>query len=315
MIAALRKDPRERRQTIAAAILSVLLHLALIGGIAWILTRPILEAEKDEPEPLEITLMPVEAPKPAEPQFVRTDPANALPDAPQSAAFESDNNTRAASEAPATGTEAVPSMEGEDSPAMELANREYTAGREARPASPPSSAAEPQPPAEPVATPEPSERAPTQLALRDAPPPKPREPTAEAKPAPPTTPGFQPQTRVTRLRGNISNRGKASVEAAATPLGRYKKMISDAIGSRWYYYVNEQLGLLNIGTVSVRFVVLPDGKVRNVEVLSNTSNESFASVSVSAIMDAEIPPIPPDVAKILDNSRIEIDYSFTILSN
>ena len=32
-------------------------------------------------------------------------------------------------------------------------------------------------------------------------------------------------------------------------------------------------------------------------------------------MAAEIPPIPPDVAKILENGRLEIDYSFSILGH
>ena len=101
----------------------------------------------------------------------------------------------------------------------------------------------------------------------------------------------------------------------ATPLGRYKKQVSDAIGSRWYYHVNSQMGLLNIGTVDIRFQVLPNGKVKAPRVLSNSSNESFASVSLAAVIQAEIPPIPPELVGLLENGRLEIDYSFTILGN
>ncbi len=79
--------------------------------------------------------------------------------------------------------------------------------------------------------------------------------------------------------------------------------------------MNSQLGLLNIGRVEIRFTVTPEGKVKSPQVLSNSSNESFASVSLAAIMAAEIPPIPPDVAKILENGRLEIDYSFSILGH
>ena len=131
----------------------------------------------------------------------------------------------------------------------------------------------------------------------------------------PQPPGYQPQTRITRIRGNISNRGRAAVSATATPLGRYKKMLSDAIGSRWYFYVSEQMGLLNVGTVEVRFVVRENGKVERVQVLRNSSNESFAACTVRAIMEAEIPPIPKELVPMLEGSRIEIEYSFTILSN
>ena len=139
--------------------------------------------------------------------------------------------------------------------------------------------------------------------------------TPAQKPSTPSASGFQSETRVTRLRGSISNRGRASVEANATPLGRYKKAVSDAIGSRWYYYVKSQMGLLNIGTVDIRFTILSNGKVKAPQILNNTSNESFASVSLSAIVQAEIPPIPPEVEAVLENGRIEIDYSFSILGN
>lgn len=313
-------DDGEKRRVAAATAASILIHLLLILGIAWIVTRQMQSLpQPPEPEPLEITLMPDQISKPATPQFVQTDPTVAPAEAPKNARFESDNNSVAAGDAAPSGSENMPSVDGRESPAMELVNSNYVAGRKPQPATPPSPQSTPEPQAaKPKPTPPPP---PTQLALREAPTPPPNEehkPESEQKkatPQKPSAPGFQPETRVTRLRGSVSNRGRPSLEAAATPLGRYKKMVSDAIGSRWYYYVNNQLGLLNIGTVSIRFVVQPDGKVRDVRVLSNTSNESFASLSVSAIIEAEIPPIPPEVAKILDNSRIEIDYSFTILSN
>ena len=284
-----------RRETVAAAIASVLLHLALILCVALALSVPAWQFPESPPEqeaPIEVTMLPVEAPKPEQPVYVGTTEQNA-PEPPKNAPFESDKNTRAASEASPSGTAPVPTLDGRESPALELANQNYTPAQ--------------LPPA------------PSQLALREAPArPKTEDrakPAPTAQPKPQAASGFQPETRITRIRGSISNRGKASVDAAATPLGRYKKMVSDAIGSRWYYYVNDQIGLLNIGTVEIRFIVSSNGKVGGVKVLSNTSNESFASVSVNSIIEAEIPPIPDEVAKLLVNGRLEIDYTFTILSN
>ena len=92
-------------------------------------------------------------------------------------------------------------------------------------------------------------------------------------------------------------------------------MLSDAIGSRWYFYVNEQMGLLTMGTVDLRFIVTASGKAQKVQVVRNSSNESFAACSVRAVVEAEIPPIPAELVPMLENGRIEIDYSFTILSN
>ena len=315
-----------RRETALAAIASLLLHLLLILCVALALTVPawqfpVSPVEKEEP-PIEVTILPIEASRPPEPIYVSTAEQN-TPEPQKNAPFESDKNTRAASEAAPSGTAPLPSLAGRESPALELANKDYTGGKTGQsPAPPREQTAEQSAHSEPQATPVPSLPAPSELALREAPPrPKTDEQKKPAQPAQPAQPkasaasGFQPQTRITRIKGNISNRGKASVDASATPLGRYKKMVSDAIGSRWYYYVNDQIGLLNIGTVEVRFVVSSTGKVGGIKVLSNTSNESFASVSVNSIIEAEIPPIPEEIAKLLDNGRIEIDYSFTILSN
>lgn len=319
-----------RRETVVAAIASVLLHLLFIICVALAMTVPAWQFPTTPPEkeaPIELTILPMEAPKPVEPSYVATTEEN-TPTAPKNARFESDKNTKAASEAAPTGNAPMPSVDGRESPALELENKEYTDGKQSQPAPsqeqmPEQQVQEQAPPAA-EAQPTPDSPAPTsQLALRDAPPrsktqeqQQPQKKAVASQPKPPSSASaFQPETRITRIKGNISNRGRASVEAAATPLGRYKRMVSDAIGSRWYYYVNSQIGLLNIGTVSVRFTVSADGKVSGVKVISNTSNESFASVSISSIIEAEIPPIPEDVAKLLDNGRLEIDYSFTILSN
>jgi hypothetical protein len=49
-------------------------------------------------------------------------------------------------------------------------------------------------------------------------------------------------------------------------------------------------------------------------VLSNTSNESFEIVTLESILAAEIPPIPPDILPTLDGGQIEIDYTFSIIT-
>ena len=176
----------------------------------------------------------------------------------------------------------------------------------------------------PLTTPPPQPvPAPTALALLDPPirpsaradARRPRQQPAPEREARPERPGFQPETRTTRIQGGLTNRGRPALNAKATPLGRYKKMLSDAIGSRWYYYVNRQIDLVSIGTIEISFIVERDGKARSVRVISNTSNESFASVSLRSILEAKIPPIPDDVADSLHAGRLEVDYTFTILSN
>jgi len=277
-----------------------------------------------EDEPLQITIIQPSVPVPVKvtPKYISAVPqAPAQPKPKTDAAFESDKDSVAASEAAPSGREAAPSLDGKEEKHIELQNQQYTEGKKEEQSAPPQQQAEKQTEKrEETAELAPTPRADPELALIEKPRPKPapevlKKNTPAQKPSTPSASGFQSETRVTRLRGSISNRGRASVEANATPLGRYKKAVSDAIGSRWYYYVKSQMGLMNIGTVDIRFTILPNGKVKAPQILNNSSNESFASVSLSAIVQAEIPPIPPEVEAVLENGRIEIDYSFSILGN
>ena len=318
----------ERRKALVALAASILLHLFIIGSVSFMLAvRKPISIPPPEEAPVELTLVaaPDSTPKPR-PVYVQTSESQRADKPPETSVFESDKDTHAASPLPAAGDAPVPTQEGRDQPGLSLENKEYTAGpvpRESPPAVQPRQETAPEPKAEeskPKMTPQQS----TQLALLEPPKPKtsPHPKAAKAvrkeqqqQAQTPQPPGYQPQTRITRIRGNISNKGRAAVSATATPLGRYKKMLSDAIGSRWYYYVTEQLGLLNVGTVEVRFLVRENGNVERVQVVRNSSNESFAACTVRAIMEADIPPIPKELVPMLEGSRIEIEYSFTILSN
>ncbi len=315
---AIRRD-ESRAEATAALAASILLHILIIFAIGFFLfgmarlATPPMPEEPDEP--IQLTLVPPMPVAPPRPVFVET------PDTPetvlkpqQDSPFESNNDSIAASDAAPEGADPLPTLAGREEEGLSLRNQSHTPGQTAAASAPAvtAQAAIPAESAEPAPTPK------QDLALLEAPKPTPlpqEHPVAEKKPTRPSPGGYQPETRVTRLKGNVSNRGRASIEAQATPLGRYKKQVSDAIGSRWYYYVNSQLGLLNVGRVEIRFTITPEGKIKAPQVLSNSSNESFASVSLASIMAAEIPPIPPDVAKILENGRLEIDYSFSILGH
>jgi TonB family protein len=346
-----KKEYRERFSLLL--LLSLLIHATLIILLALFVTKRASEKTHTPPEPPmpEVTL---QLPPPdKERPFVEA--KESADKAPEKAPFQSDENTKAASELPVTGSTPLPSQQGVIQTALELQTQQYTPGEK-----PTSSAGNPAPPqaathpekeaakaqSQPTATPAPSstpESSATPQPTPDTPPPpnslkllelpkeqptpQPHSPETEStaaahKPQPPTRPntpgtqgptkGYQPETRQTVVYGSISNRGRSSVSAEATPLGRYKKKVTTAIGSRWYYYVNERMGLLSIGTVSVSFKVTESGAVKDLRVLSSNSNSSLTDCTLRSIMDAKIPPIPPDVAGTLQNGCIEIDYSFTI---
>ena len=121
---------------------------------------------------------------------------------------------------------------------------------------------------------------------------------------------YRQEQRVTRMQGNINSRGRSSIAALGTPQGRFEKAVQDAIGSRWYYYVRERSDLINIGTVQIKFYVRSDGKVEDVKVLRNSSNETLASTSLQSIIEANIPPMPDELSPLLSGDRMEFTMSF-----
>lgn len=164
----------------------------------------------------------------------------------------------------------------------------------------------------PVATPKPAES----LAMLTTPVPRPSTPPERAvQPQRPQQPGYHPDTEQNKIVGGISNRGRTGVDAISTPIGRYQKKISDAIGPRWYYYVNSRMDLITVGSVRIRFYINEHGHVEDLKVISNESNETLANYSVQAITAARIPPPPPELAPSLDNGRYEVTYTFTVYPN
>jgi hypothetical protein len=160
------------------------------------------------------------------------------------------------------------------------------------------------PPAKPVATPKPAE----QLAMMTTPAPRIR-PSRES--------GYQPEQEMNRIEGNISNRGKKSVDAIATPLAKYRKQVNDAIGSRWYYYVKDpqRMSLIAPGSARISFFIDSQGQVVGIKLESNSSNESFAELCTSAVRDAREQikdlKLPVDATVPLKDGRLECTLTFT----
>lgn len=326
------KEEKRRKRFPFYLLISCLIHSTLIILLAFLFARHFVRS-KETPPPPEVTLIIPPTPHSDRPTVTAAEPSDKPP---EDAPFQSDQNSKAASELPPEGSLPVPTQEGSKLPGMEFQNQKHTVGE--KPAEQAAVASQPQPPlpvhkpAEqpspnpsptPVPAPTPSPDA-SPTSPNEIKPIQPTEPQSQPKPKtpnppPPATPGtqgmtkgYRPETVQTVIRGNISNRGRSSVSAEATPIGRYKKAVADAIGSRWYYYVDERMGLLSIGTVDVTFRVTSAGKVTGLRVVRSNGNSSLENCSIQSITDAKLPPIPRDIAATLQNGCMEIDYSFTI---
>ena len=352
------QSKRERRKVLVAVIASLFLHVVIALSVAAFNRAPAsLPAEEDRPVQLtmvDLPAVPAATPR-ANPAYMETDPSRETAEQPKEKTFESNANSVAASNLPATGDAPLPSQEGREQPFIDLKTQQAsipTDGSQSRPAPEPTQA--PQPTVAPTPVPTPERRAseppkqtpaptatpealatpePEKLAmLTSTPPPAIRdteEPTPTPAPdLPPTPPpvterprpeppasGYQPQKTETRITGRITNRGPSAVDAVGTPLGKYRKAVYDAIGSRWYYYVKANGHMANIGTARVDAEVAPNGKITNLRVVSNSSNEVFANICLQSFQEAQIPPIPPDLVPTLPGGRLPLEISFTFFAN
>ena len=116
----------------------------------------------------------------------------------------------------------------------------------------------------------------------------------------------------TKATGNINNRGRSAVAAVGTPLGRYEKAVQDAIGMLWYYQTEQHISELSTGSVKIHFYVSRDGHVRNAHFTGGNPNGTLGLISEQAVTEAQIDPIPPEVAATLDAGQLEYEISFSM---
>ncbi len=313
-------DAAERRQELRkigwALLAALILHIvigSLMAAFGGLFSRDLPLDDK----PVELTIMDtpvppdVEAKKPANAMFRMTDPARET-EKPKDAVEQSNANSIGASELPATATELVPTQNGGDRANDDLKTQDATldqAGAQPKPTRAPKEEASPTPSAAPTATATPD---PNALAmLRATPTPAPQ---ASATPEQVRS-TYHPMTQQKRMSGGISNRGQTAFNTVGTPLGKYQKVLYDAIGSRWYNYVQQQNDLVSIGSAKLVFSVDRSGHVKNIKIVQNTSNESFANVCLRSILEVQLPPIPEDVASTLPSQGLEEEMSFTMYAN
>jgi len=304
----LRDYEQNARTVFWALLVAILIHLIvafLLAAFSGFFSPALPAPEK----PVELTFMdlsPASASKNS--AFIETEDKKA-PE-PKDKTFESNANSVGASELAAAGEMPLPSQTGKDRPLMDFESNPHSldskgAQAQQKPASQ-------QKAAQPAAQPEPITAA-EQFALLTQKSAAALDAAAASSQAQST---YRRQKERTHIAGNITTRGISSVNALGTPLGRYQKIVADSIGSRWYTYLDQKRDLINIGTVRLSFVIDRSGRVKNLKVTENSSNQAFASVCVQSVLEAHLPPIPEDVAQSLPSEGLEVEgLGFIIFPN
>jgi outer membrane biosynthesis protein TonB len=312
-------DALERKQEVRkifwALLAALLVHLVVAYSIAISGGLFSSHSVMEEDKPIELTFVDLNK-APAETKkntmFMETPDSKKSVEPPPEKTFESNANSRAASEQPVTGDAPLPSQQGKDRPAVDLDTHQYSLANQG---AQPQPSIKPEPSAQPSTTPTPQPTAaPEQFAMLRATP----TPSPESRPS--STPqqqasSYQAYKEQTRQSGRITNRGISAVNAVGTPLGRYKKLLLDGVGSRWYHYISQRGDLASIGTAHLVFSIDRSGHVKNLKVIENTSNEAFANVCLQSIMEVQLPPIPEEVVNSLPSEGLEEDITFTMFAN
>jgi len=302
---------KEARKILFALVAALVIHLLIGYGLAvfgGLLYSPFSVSEEEKP--IELTFVDLATPAPAKnTMFVPNDESKQT-EQPKEKTFESNANSIAASEKPGAGSMPLPSQDGSERTKLDFNSQAASLeqqGAQAQPSVAPQESATPQPSAQPT----PMTKSEEFAMLTSKPTPR---PTVASTPQQQRS-SYQPLKERTRLAGSITNRGTSAVNAIGTPLGRYQKTLFDAVGSHWYAYIEQKADLVSLGTTRVSFWVDRSGRVKNLKVMSNDSNEAFANVCLQSILDAKLPPIPEDVASALPPEGLESEISFTTFSN
>jgi len=302
----------DARAVLWALLAAIFIHLviafllAVFGGV-------FSPAVPIEDKPVQLTFVDL-SPVPLVPKnstFMETDESKKSAEPPKEKTFESNANSIAASELPATGEAPLPSQTGKDRPFVDLETHAYSLqmnGAQPQPSAAPQETPAPSAAPQPTLQPAPISAA-EQFAMLTA------RPTPAVKPSTAAASAYRSYKDRTRISGRITNRGVSSVNAVGTPLGRYMKFLLDAVGSRWYTYLDQRIDLISIGTTRVVFTVDRSGEVKNLKVVENTANEALANVCIQSIQEAQLPPMPDDLAATLPAEGLDMDIPFTIYPN
>lgn len=270
--------------------------------------------------------------------FKHTDRIAAGDSAPDRARFESDKNTQAASDSPASADapEDAPSIDGEDLPFGELAESAFIDGefdestalpvaaewKDAEVEAAKSAARQHASAFEEAATdPDSARTASMKLAEAkegdspDRDPPQPATARPEIQPEPTdkkSESSFQITSPKRRREGALAEAGPAAEDVAKTPAGIYWSKLDQAIQRSWHRERLERGIKETYGTLKVRFWLDRTARVVDLQVLEADCSDEMREFSLASIKRAMIPEVPAELLQQSTDGRLEYDYEIIL---
>jgi outer membrane biosynthesis protein TonB len=275
----------------------------------------------------EMTLTMLPAPQKGESKVIDTDQSIPTDTPVENTPFEGDRNTLASSPAPGRGNPNLPNLKGKNIPGQDLYNQRYSPNSTPQPPAPPSKPQQQKPAKQKAAKPA-EKNGDVKMGQRDVTIRQTGQLTAgdrdssqsaaqaaaaqqPSEPSPATS--FATSRIAGSMEGGAPSNGAPSIAVKETEEGRYKVKMYRAIGSRWYQYVHMDTGLLNIGTVKIKFYVRSDGTITDLQISSGQDNTALVAVSRRSILEVsgQLEPFPPGMKEKLGDGFWD-DVNFSI---
>jgi outer membrane biosynthesis protein TonB len=89
----------------------------------------------------------------------------------------------------------------------------------------------------------------------------------------------------------------------------FQKRLYEAIAGEWRPRLQAHANELDVGIVHVPLTLTRGGKITDLRVVSNTSNQRFAELSLDSVKHTKLPAPPPD---LVEHGRFKTDLIFNI---
>ena len=124
--------------------------------------------------------------------------------------------------------------------------------------------------------------------------------------------GFKPRVDPTKNKGSIMRKGKiSSNDTEATPEGRYKQSVLDAISKDWNSRMSRHPDLTLPGMLELRWYVYAPGKVKQIRPISEKHGSAIQKgITFQAVNQAKIPKMSKKLQRELNGEPMEFNITF-----
>ena len=263
-----------------------------------------------------------------EPQiFIEVDPSDASATPPKDTKFYSSASSLAANPNPQPVNKPTPKIEGKQE---KVPSTKDTSRGAAKPVETPQ--VEPKPEAPTPKTPHPQQPQQAQpkvvpgdisvAKLTEAQPLQPNLSPSPQQPAPPKRPRTIAdakaqkgiiETPKMKMDGGVSRAAlESNLDVKGSPFGAYDAAFIAAVQARWFSLLDQRDFVRNhTGKVVVNFRLNKDGRITEMSVIENETNETLSWICQRAILDpAPYQPFPSDLRRMLNADYREVRFTF-----